>query len=81
MSNWNPLYPSNLDVDPLEEAAREAEWEDSMKDLKNRQQKEHISPDESDIEDNLFLQYGRDLKNPAGACAWLKMSYKYCFEI
>lgn len=55
MSNWNPLYPSNLDVDPLEEAAREAEWEDSMKDLKNRQQKEHISPDESDIEDNLFL--------------------------
>ena len=32
MSNWNPLYPSNLDVDPLEEAAREAEWEDSMKD-------------------------------------------------
>ena len=29
--NWNPLYPADEDVDPLEEAAREAEWEDDMR--------------------------------------------------
>ena len=42
MSNWNPLYPSNNSADPLEEAAREAEWEDSMRELeeKRRRQRE-----------------------------------------
>ena len=29
--NWNPLYPSDEDVDLLEEAAREAEWMDDMR--------------------------------------------------
>lgn len=28
--NWNPLYPSNEDVSPLEDAIREAEWMDDM---------------------------------------------------
>ena len=31
--NWNPLYPLDEDVSPLEEAAREAEWEDDMRRL------------------------------------------------
>ena len=31
MNNWNPLYPSEEDVNPIEEAAREAEWEDDVK--------------------------------------------------
>ena len=29
--NWNPLYPSNDSVNSLEEAIREAEWEDDMR--------------------------------------------------
>lgn len=31
MNNWNPLYPLDEDVSPIEEAAREAEWEDDLK--------------------------------------------------
>lgn len=41
--DWNPLYPANEDVDPLEEAAREAEWEDDM-----RRTKKHDDLDEDD---------------------------------
>lgn len=29
--SWNPLYPGDEEVDPLEEAAREAEWEDELR--------------------------------------------------
>lgn len=29
--NWNPLYPSNEDVSPLEDSIREAEWMDDMR--------------------------------------------------
>lgn len=29
--NWNPLYPSNDNASSLEEAIREAEWEDDMR--------------------------------------------------
>lgn len=29
--NWNPLYPSDEDVNPLEAAVREAEWMDDMR--------------------------------------------------
>ncbi len=29
--NWNPLYPSNDNVGSLEDAIREAEWEDDMR--------------------------------------------------
>ena len=39
MNDWNPLYPSDEGVDPLEEAAREAEWEDSMRELEKEQQR------------------------------------------
>ena len=28
---WNPLYPSNEDVSPLEDSIREAEWEDDLR--------------------------------------------------
>lgn len=40
MSNWNPLYPSNNSADPLEEAAREAEWEDSMRELEEKRHRQ-----------------------------------------
>ena len=29
--NWNPLYPSNDQTSSLDEAIREAEWEDDMR--------------------------------------------------
>ena len=44
--NWNPLYPSNEDVDPLEEAAREAEWMDDMA----RAEKERQAAEQEDNE-------------------------------
>ena len=49
MSNdWNPLYLSNEDVDALEEAAREAEWEDNMRELeKKKQQERRLIDDDS----------------------------------
>lgn len=31
--NWNPLYPSDEEVSSLEEAIREAEWEDDMRQM------------------------------------------------
>ena len=40
MSNWNPLYPSNNSANPLEEAAREAEWEDSMRELEEKRRRQ-----------------------------------------
>ena len=36
--NWNPLYPSDEEVDPLEEAAREAEWEDEMRRMEGEEE-------------------------------------------
>lgn len=33
-NNWNPLYLSDEEVDPLEEAARESEWEDDIRQFK-----------------------------------------------
>lgn len=51
MSNWNPLYPSNDSVDPLEEAAREAEWEDDMRRAEQEQQKRQgITEDKEELE-------------------------------
>ncbi len=35
--NWNPLYPSNEEVSSLEEAMREAEWEDDLRWAENEQ--------------------------------------------
>ncbi len=29
--NWNPLYPGDGQGSPLEEAIKEAEWEDEMR--------------------------------------------------
>lgn len=54
-SNWNPLYPSNDYVDPLEEAAREAEWEDSMKELDEARRKRKRLTDEDDELEDIFL--------------------------
>lgn len=52
MSNWNPLYPSNDSVDPLEEAAREAEWEDDMRRAEQERQKRRgITEDEEELKD------------------------------
>ena len=43
MSDWNPLYPFNEDVDPLEEAAREVEWEDDCRrTARNKRRKKRI---------------------------------------
>lgn len=50
--HWNPLYPSNEEVDPLEEAAREAEWEDDMRQAeKRRKQKPKIADEDDSLED------------------------------
>ena len=38
---WNPLYLSNEEVDPLEEAAREAEWEDDLRRFKKEQEEQN----------------------------------------
>ncbi len=52
MSNdWNPLYPSNDDVDAIEEAAREAEWEDSLREFEKKKQQERRFTDDDSPED------------------------------
>ena len=38
---WNPLYPSNEEVNPLEEAAREAEWEDDLRRFEKEQEEQN----------------------------------------
>ena len=58
MSNWNPLYPSKNSADPLEEAAREAEWVDSMRELEEKQRR--LVKEDEDLEEleelkDLFL--------------------------
>ena len=34
--HWNTLYPSDKQVSPLEDAAREAEWEDDIKEWRKK---------------------------------------------
>lgn len=61
MSNWNPLYPSKNSADPLEEAAREAEWEDSMRELEEKRRRQRgLAKGDEDLEEleelkDLFL--------------------------
>ncbi len=40
---WNPLYPSNEDVDSLEESIREAEWEDDLRQSEQEQERDEES--------------------------------------
>lgn len=56
MSNWNPLYPFDDDVSPLEDAIREAEWEDDMRmfERRRRRKKELTDKDEDEDEENFF---------------------------
>ena len=34
--NWNPLYPADDEANSLDESIREAEWEDSMRELEQQ---------------------------------------------
>ena len=52
-NNWNPLYPFDEDVDSLEEAAREAEWEDDIRNFDRKHRKQ--TTDEDDESEDLFL--------------------------
>ena len=55
MSDWNPLYPSDDDVSALEEAAREAEWEDDTRDFvkKRRMRRDFMDENDNNEEDVL----------------------------
>ena len=48
MRDWNPLYPFDDDADSLEEAAREAEWEDDMRRSMKKQYGRHEFADNNE---------------------------------
>lgn len=51
MSDWNPLYPFDDDADSLEEAAREAEWEDDTRKFAEKRRRRRKFTDDNDSEE------------------------------
>lgn len=45
----NPLYPSDENVDDLESAAREAEWEDDTSEFLEKRKRRHQTDDGEDF--------------------------------